>query len=57
MPLLIDASVADKAKIDPRTGPIQGVQPNANYMQSVSGIDVGVHGVCVCGKYPSVRWQ
>ena len=30
MPLLIDASVADKAKIDPRTGPIQGVQPNAN---------------------------
>ena len=28
-PLLIDASVADKAKIDPNIGPIQGVQPKA----------------------------
>ena len=24
-----EASVADKAKIDPNTGPIQGVQPKA----------------------------
>ena len=28
-PVLIEASVADNAKIDPNTGPIQGVQPKA----------------------------
>ena len=29
MPLEIVASVADNARIDPSTGPIQGVQPKA----------------------------
>ena len=29
-PFITVASVADKARIDPSTGPMQGVQPNAN---------------------------
>ena len=29
-PFVKVASEADKARIDPSTGPIQGVQPNAN---------------------------
>ena len=37
MPLLIDASVADKAKIEPRTGPIHGVQPNAKADPTTKG--------------------
>ena len=36
MPLLIDASVADTG-IEPRTGPIHGVQPNANGSPTTKG--------------------
>jgi hypothetical protein len=35
--LLTEASVADKAKIEPSTGPIQGVQPKAKAAPTKNG--------------------
>jgi len=35
--LLIVASVADNAIIDPKTGPMQGVQPNAKAAPTIKG--------------------
>jgi len=37
MPDPIDASVADKAKIEPNTGPMQGVQPKAKAAPTSKG--------------------
>ena len=36
-PLTIVVSVADKAKIEPNTGPIQGVHPKANAEPTTKG--------------------
>ena len=37
MPLLIDASVAERAKIEPKIGPIHGVHPNAKAAPTTKG--------------------
>ena len=37
MPLLIFSSIAAKVKIEPRTGPIQGVQPNPKAAPRIVG--------------------
>jgi len=37
MPLLMFSSIAAKAKIEPRTGPIQGVQPNPKAAPTIIG--------------------
>ena len=42
MPLLTDASVADKAKIEPKIGPMHGVQPNAKADPTTKG------NICSC---------
>ena len=36
-PLLIDASVADNANIEPRIGPMQGVHPKAKAAPTIKG--------------------
>ena len=36
-PFTIVASVADNARIDPSTGPMQGVQPNAKAAPTING--------------------
>ena len=37
IPLPIVASVADRAMIEPSTGPMQGVQPKANAVPTING--------------------
>ena len=37
MPLVMFSSIAAKAKIEPRTGPMQGVQPNPKAAPTIIG--------------------
>ena len=37
MPLLMFSSIAAKAKIDPKIGPMQGVHPKPNAIPTITG--------------------